>query len=318
MIPIFFGQPIEDGLDYQTKSFASNVFDMQDIASAMWNGYMASKRRLVGDRVLYDPMRIRKKDIESTNPAAKIPIRPSAYGKSVQEAVFPFPFRDEQTQTMLNGAELVSRFADKINGQNPAAQGQFVKGNKSKHEYEDVMGHGNSHNQAMAITTEAQVFVPMKEAIKLNIMQFQSEETLYNRDRAVIVRIDPVALRKSAVQFKISDGLVPLDKQMSTDEFQVAMQMIGTSPQIGNSYKIGPLFTYVMKLRGADLRPFEKSPAQVQYEQQLSMWQTMAQLAIEKGVDFSTPMPQPPPEMQQQQDTSPSPTGIALSSTQGG
>jgi hypothetical protein len=32
-IPIFFGQPIEDGLDFQTKSFATNVTDMQDIAS---------------------------------------------------------------------------------------------------------------------------------------------------------------------------------------------------------------------------------------------------------------------------------------------
>ncbi|CAN5950699.1 unnamed protein product [Sphagnum jensenii] len=43
-IPILFCQPIEDGLDYQTKSFASNVSDLQYVGSAMWNGYLANKQ----------------------------------------------------------------------------------------------------------------------------------------------------------------------------------------------------------------------------------------------------------------------------------
>ena len=86
----------------------------------------------------------------------------------------------EQQQTMLDGAERVSRFADMVNGQNPAARGQFVKGNKTLHEYDDVMGHGNTDNQIMAISTETQVFTPLKEVIKLNILQFQEEATMFN------------------------------------------------------------------------------------------------------------------------------------------
>lgn len=319
MIPLLFGQPLEDGLDYQTKSFGSNVMDMQDVASAMWNGFIASKRRLVGDRVLYDPLRVREKDINNTDPAAKIPVRPSAYGKPVGEAVFPFPFRDEATSTLLQGSQLAVNFANQINNQNPAQQGQFVKGNKTRKEYEDIMGRGNSHNQVMALMSEAQVFTPMKEIIKLNILQYQRNGTIFNPDVQQDVNIDIVKLRQSSIQFKVADGLTPSDKLLSTDELAGAIQALATSPQLGQQYNLAPAFSYLYKSRGVDLRPFEKPQVQVMYEQQVAAWQQAAQEAVAKGVAFNTPMPQIPQALQQMQQQTPNqtPTAAALASTQG-
>lgn len=309
-IPIFFGQPLEDGLNFQTKSFASNVMDMQDVASAMLNGFVASKRRLVGDRVLYDPLRVREKDINSNNPAAKIPVRPSAYGKPVGEAVYQFPFRDEATATLLQGSELAIRFANLINNQNPATQGQFVKGNKTLHEYQDVMGHGNSHNQLMALMCEAQVFTPLKDTIKLNILQYQEEAVIFNRDKEQEVNIKPQDLRKQAVHFKVSDGLMPVDKQMSTDEFQTALQVIGSSPALAGEYNIGPMTSYLFKLRGADLTPFEKPRVQIMWEQMMAQWQQVAFEAVKAGQQMP-PMPQMPPELMQMLQ---SPNGVVQES----
>lgn len=293
-IPIFFGQPLEDGLWYQTKSFATDVEDMQQVASALWNGFIASKRRLVTDRVIYDPLRIREEDINSPNPSAKIPVRPGAYGKPVSESVYQFPYRDEQAGSFVQAADMIVKFANLINGQNPAQQGQFVKGNKTKHEYEDIMGHGNTQNQAMAIMTENQVFIPLKLCIKLNILQYQEADTIYNKNVGADVDVKMDQLRSASIAFKVSDGIIPEDKLMSEDEFANALQAIGSSPQIGQSYNLGPLFSYIMKTRGADLTPFEKSQEQVQYEQQMAAWQQMAQLAIQKGAEFKTPMPQRP------------------------
>lgn len=297
-IPVFFGQPMEDGLDYQTKSFATDVEDMQQISSALWNGFIASKRRLVTDRVIYDPLRIRKDDINSVNPSAKIPVRPGAYGKPVGEAVYQFPYHDEAAGSLIQAADLIQRFANLINGQNPAQQGQFVKGNKTKHEYEDIMGHGNVYNQMMAIMTENQVLTPMKVAIKMNILQFQEDSSIYNKNvnASVDVKIDTI--RQASVNFKVSDGIIPADKLMSEDEFAVALQTIGSSPQLSQGYNLAPMFSYIMKTRGADLTPFEKSQEQVQYEQQMGVWQQAAAMAAQKGAPFSTPMPQPPPTQQ--------------------
>jgi hypothetical protein len=92
-------------------------------------------------------------------------------------------------------------------------------------------------------------------------------------------------LRKKALLFKVSDGLSPQDKMMGTDEFAVALQTMQAMPQIGAGFNIPPLFSYVMKLRGLDgLAKFEKSPLQLQWEQQLQIWQTTALEAIKKGL----------------------------------
>lgn len=329
-IPIIFGQPLEDGLDYQTKSFATNVRDMQDIGSALWNGFIASKRRLVGDRVLYDPLRVRQKDINNTDPAAKIPVRPSAYGKPVGESVYQFPFRDEQTNSLVQGAEAVVKFADKINGQNPASQGQFVKGNKTRHEYDDVMGHGNAGSQSMALMTEHQVFTTVKQIILLNVLQYQPETTVFNQSKQKNVDIKPVDLRKTAVHFKVSDGMLPTDKEMSTDEYQTTMQAAVQSPTLAKGLDIGAMFVYMMKMRGADLSPFQKSQEQQNFETQVEAWQNAAAQFAKSGMSSEEiakalgPMPQPSAqlqaEMQQKQQNSganPSATGKALEATQG-
>jgi hypothetical protein len=318
-IPMIFGQPLEDGLGYQTKSYATNVLDMQDIASTLWNGFIASKRRLVGDRVLYDPLRIRKEDINSTNPAAKIPVRPAAYGKNIQEAVFPFPYRDEQTASMLIGAEQVMKLADRVNSQNAAQQGQFVKGNKTSGEFFETMGRGNIHNQTMAIMTENQVFVPVKEVIKLNILQYQEAATLYNPQKKQTVQVKPEELRKQAVHFMMSDGANPKDKVLNTDEFQTALQVIGSSPQFAAGFNLPPMVSYLFKMRGIDLSSFEKSPLQLEWEKMLAVWQNMAMEAVKKGL-AAPPQPQMPPELiqeMQQRQMQPSNTGAALTSTQG-
>jgi hypothetical protein len=323
-IPILFSQPIEDGLDYQTKSFAANVVDMQYVASAMWNSLLASKRRQITDRVLYDPSRVREKDINSTNPSAKIPVRATAYGRPIQEAVYAFPYRDDQSASFMQGTTAIINFANTVNGQNPAQQGQFVKGNKTKHEYDDVMGHGDNNLQTMAMSIETTTFTPLKEIIKLNILQYQPEDVIYNPIQKQSVNIQPQDLRKEAIHFKVSDGEIPADKMTGDDMMQTVIQTLGQSQQLAAGYNLAPMFSYMMETQGLDLTPFQKSPAQQQYEQALGAWQQAAALAAKSGAEFSTPQPQPSPayqqelqQKQQQGGAAPNVTSASLEGTQG-
>jgi hypothetical protein len=293
-IPCFLGQPIEDGLRYQTKSYAANVTDMQDLSSALWKAFVDSKRRLVTDRVLYDPSAILAKDINSPNPSAKIPVRPTAYGQPLERAVYQFPYHDEQAGSLVQAATAVAGMADMANSQNKAQQGQFVKGNRTKVEYQDIIGHSNDRNQVMAICFEEQIFTPLKEAIKLNILQFQDPVVISSPENGQQIPISPETLRQEAVTFEISDGLLPSDKIISGDEFMAALQVLGSSPQIGGEFNMGDMIAYLFEQRGANIAQFKKSPQQMQYEQQMGAWQQAAALAAQKGTAFSTPMPQPP------------------------
>ena len=296
LIPMLFSQPYEDGLGYQTKSMAENVEPIQSLSSALWNSALAARRRAISDRGIYDPSRIAEAHINNPNPAAKIPLRPAGYGHPPSEAYYPIPFRDDQSGLAVQEAQQLLPFANSITGQNPVRQGQFVKGNKTQREFETVMGNANGRDQTISIQYETQLFTPLKHILKTNILQFQTQELLLDKTTGQSIKIEPEKLRKAVMEFKVSDGLIPSDKIISADTWSVAVQTIGTSPQIGAGYNLAPAFSYLMKTQGADLRPFEKSPEQLAYEQALATWQQTVTPALEKGVAASQLPPQPTPE----------------------
>lgn len=295
-LPIFCGQPLEDGLGYQTKSLAENGEPFQQLATSYMASIIASRRRSVTDRVLYDPSRIASAHINSPNPSAKIPVRPAAYGENLSQAVYQFPYREDQAGTSMQQIQALLGLSNNLAGQNQASQGQFVKGNKTLKEYEDVMKNANGRDQLASILYESQIFTPLKHVVKTNILQFQGGTTIFDRDAKVAVEVDPVKLRKAVMDFKVSDGLVPTDKLINSDAFSVALQVLGSSPQIGAGYNMAPLFSYMMKTQGAELEAFEKSAEQQAFEQAMGQWQQVMIEAVQAGVDPSKFPPQPIPE----------------------
>lgn len=298
-LPILIAQPYEDGLGYQTKSLGNNVLPIQEVSSALMNSIVAARRRSISDRGLYDPSRVAKADINSINPSAKIPVKPSAYGKPLQEAYYPIPFNDDQSPLMMQQIQSLSGLANTISGQNPVKQGQFVKGNKTQHEFDSVMSNANGRDQMVSMLLEAQLFTPVKEILKYNILQYQGTSSVYNRNKNKAVKIDPIALRNATLNFKISDGLTPTDKLINEDVLMVAMQQIGSSPQIGAGYNIAPLFSYIMKTQGAHLKEFEKSPAQIAYEQATQQWQQLVMQLMKQNPDIKAEQYPPQPQPQQ-------------------
>lgn len=299
-LPIVFGQPLEDGLRFQTKSFAKNVEPYQALASALWNAKIASARRRLTDRALYNPLLVRPEDINSPEPNAKIPIRNSMYGRKLEDAYHQIPFDDANSQFFVQEADAIYRYSQITSGKNNPALGQFQKGNKNNPEFEQTMENANSKDQQMARFLEDQVFVPIKTIYKMNILQYQPSGEIYNTQINDTVEIDPIAIRKAALDFKVGDGLLPAQKEIHTDELTVAMQTIQASPGLQQGYNITPMFTYIMKSRGLEgLEAFEKSPLQIQFEQVQAQWQ---QAAVEIAKSGQKPPPQPvmPPELIQE------------------
>lgn len=303
-IPILFMQPNDDGLGYQTKSLLQNTAPFQAVGSALLNSSIQARRRALSDRGLYDPSKIDKKDINNDSASAKIPVRPSAYGQPLSNAYFPIPYRDEQSAQTMSDLQAIMAITDQTTGFNRAQQGQFVKGNKTMVEYQDVMANANARSQTTSILLEDQFFTPLKEIIKLNVLQYQGADTVFSREVGDEVVVDPVALRKANMIFKVSDGQTPASKQMNSESFGAACQAIATVPQLAGAYNIGPMFSYLFKMQRADVAQFEKPPALIQYEQAMNQWQqAVAVLAEQLSKQQMTPEdiqkslpPQPTPE----------------------
>lgn len=281
LIPILFAQPLNDGLGYQTKSFSQNLEPIQQITTAIANSDIHSRRRAVSDRVIYDSSRISAAAINNDNPMAKIPARPSAAGQAIGSAVYQFPFNDNLFQINQAALQTYEQMGNQVSGYNPVKQGQFVKGNKTRREFDSVMANANGRDQLVAMSIEADLMTPIKEIIKLNILQYQGGTTLLNRTNNQPISIDPIALRQAQLVFKISDGLIPSDQIIGADVFQVALQTALQVPAIGQGYNTAQMFGYLLKSQGADVRPFEKSPQQLAYENAMGQWQQAVQQITE-------------------------------------
>jgi hypothetical protein len=280
--PVYMSQPNRDGLNYQTKSAAQNVSDFQHVTSAMMNSIIAARRRAVSDRVLFDPSRVSEANINSDNPSAKIPVRPAAYGKNIGESVYQFPYADNQSQILFSELGQLMGMADQVGGHNKVQQGQFQKGNKTRREFDSTMANANGRDQLKSLVYECQVFTPLKESLKNNILEKQTPATLYSRELQAPIKIDPVQLRKASLQFKISDGLIPSEKLIAGDVLKDVLNTFGTAPAIAAGYNIAPAFSYLIKTQGADLTPFEKSQGQMAFEQALGAWQQAIQALMEQ------------------------------------
>lgn len=290
LLPIIIAQPKIDNLSHQTKSQAENQVPFQEMVTALWNARLNAARRRQFDRMLYNPLLVDPDHINSPNPAAKIPIRPTAYGRKLEEAIHILPFEDRESSQYLQDAEGVAKWGMRADGRNNTSLGQYQKGNKLNDEYHDTMANAGIMDRTQALNWENFAFTDIKIILKSNYLQFTPTGDRYNRIEEKSVSIDPIELRKFAAEFEIGDGLLPSQKLARTDVIQNGFQLMQQLPGVANGYDLPPLFSYIMKVQGVDkLSKFEKDPNQRKYEQALSAWQgTMSEISKQLGTSLGT------------------------------
>ena len=264
-LPLVVAQPIEDGHGYQTKSFADNATPYQEIATALYISAIQSQRRKVYDRLLYDPSKVSKAEINNADAVARIPVKTEAYGRPLSEIVYQIPYRDEGVGSILQFAREMGDMADVATGQNRVQRGQFQKGNKTRYEFDQTMSNSDSRPRLSALIMETAFFQPIKHILKSNILQYQPPTSLYNRAAKQEVEIEPAKLREITWQFQIADGMMPSSKLVNMDLFGQVLQLAGAVPAAAAEWDLMGMFAYSLKLQGATwVNDFRRNPQQQQ------------------------------------------------------
>lgn len=279
MLPVVTAHGYDDNLGFNSKSFVENVLDMQDVATSMMNGSLASMRRAVSDRALYNPALIKSDDINTANPAAKIPVRGSAFNQNLSAAYHSIPFEDRLSPYMMQHMQTVMGISNSATGLNQASQGAFVKGNKTLEEFTTIMDKSGARQQKFNLDVENNFFNPMKRILKLNYMQFAEAEQLMSKSEDKPVQIDPMEMLNTEADFKMLDGLFPASKAMSTDVMSAAMNTIAQSPELDIEYSRAGIFAALLGANGVDISKYKRSPEQIA---QLQAQQAAAQNAQPK------------------------------------
>lgn len=288
-LPILFGQPLEDGLGYQTQSIAESNIPFQTAATTLFNIRFNSARRAVSDRALYDASLISSADINAPVPAAKIPVKSNSLDntKSIRDAYHQIPFDARGTEAAFQDGMAIVSWGKDLSGLNGPQQGQFQKGNKSVTEWTDTMGGSDSRLRLPALTLEFQVFMPLKETLKLNIFQYGENTEVVSQKDGNSLQIDIEQLKTKVLSFRVADGYTPKSKLASTDGIVQLMQILGQSQQL--QQQLGPMlpgmFAHLAQLMGArGLKEYIPQPQQMQQNMQDAN-------AMQQGVDPRTGQP---------------------------
>ena len=272
ILPILVGMPFEDGLGFQTKSLAESAIPLQKGAQTLYSIRFNAARRTVSDRAIYDSDAISPTDVNSPAPAAKIPLRSKSLlgSRSISDLYYQIPFDPRGTETVLQDAVVISNFSKDLFGLNSVAQGQFQPGNKSVDEFQRTMQGVDEKLALPGLILEHQVFVPLKNIIKLHIYLYGQDAHLISQKTGNEVTVDINELRKHVLAFRIADGMNPKDQMASTQDIELFANLIMNSPALQASYgaALPNIVDHLAQLRG--IRGFaEYLPQQPQGGQEL-------------------------------------------------
>lgn len=268
-LPVLFGQPLEDGLGNQTQSTAEGSIPFQQAAATLVNIRFNAARRAVSDRALYDSDLIKHSDINAPVPAAKIPVKSNSLdaNKKISDAYYPIPFEARGTETTIQDAMAIVGFGRELSGINNPMQGKFQKGNKSVQEWTDTMGGADARLRLQALILECQVFMPLKELIKLNIYQYGQDSITVSQRTGKEFQVKIAKLREKVLAFRVADGYTPKSKLAATDSIMQLMQLLGQSQPLqatmGNM--LPGMFVHLAQLMGVrGLEEYAPQPEQAQ------------------------------------------------------
>lgn len=249
-LPILCGQSIEDGFGYQTRSIGEAQMSFQNAGSDMYNIRIASAKRSINDRGIYDENLIDSIDINSPTPAAKIPVKNLKMGKTLKDAYLPIPFQDSSTVGAMQDLQQTLNMANMMFGINPFRQGQPVKGNRTLGEFQQIDSSADRRSRLIALMMEMQIFMPLKDIIKLNIITNKDDITALNFNTGQVHVAKPAEFIDTVIEFKVADGFTPKSKLADTQQLTIAFQALQNNPNLAAGYNMPDLFAHLMSLIG--------------------------------------------------------------------
>lgn len=259
-LPYAFTVPQEDDLGLQHKSIAEDLVPFQNLGSFMFNTFVDGTRKNIWDLIVYDPQVV---DLASVgnDVAARVPALPTGYGKDLTKSIWHMAKNVEtdkalaQIQNLLELMEYVlpTRMLQQVADVDRAVKDQVAV----------IVQSAQRESWKLAKIIDDQAMSVARFVSYSNLQQFQESISVL-MPTGEIVEVNPSALRKLNLEFKIGEGLKTIDKlqiQIFSREILNAVLSSGAVSQMD----IVGFINYISSLNGmeADLNQFKLSPQQM-------------------------------------------------------
>lgn len=259
-LPFFMGVLNDDVMGSAQKSAAEILSPLQNFASFLLNTHIMANRKNIWGTTYYDPSAVDMTAIPEGEVAARVPLKPSAYGRDVRTAVYneQKPLDTKQTMqdldavmTIINQFFPTQSLPSQIANIDRAISSQVAA----------VQQGGNRRQQKSARLIDDTIFRAIRFCMYYNIVQYQpDEDTVMDYYTGKPRRIDLNALRNTDLPFIIGMGLKSVDRQAAAEQLQRVIFALIQAPSAAQGVDILGLINYWTSMLDIDLdmKQFER------------------------------------------------------------
>jgi hypothetical protein len=264
-LPAYIGVIADDNMREKSKSPAEVLNPLQQFASFLMNVHVEGARKNLYGTTFYDPSRVDYSKIPKGEVAARVPIKPQAFGQDIRSMVYHDNNLMDTKQTMQDLEALfgiVNQFfptqslPSQIAGIDRAVDSQVAA----------VQQGSNRRQHKGARLIDDTMLRPMRYGMYYNIIQYISQnETIQDYFSNKSQDVDVQALRDMNLTDVIGQGLKAIDRQAVASQIQQVLFALIQAPQVGQQFdlvKLLDFWTSMMDIE-ASMEEFRAPPPQV-------------------------------------------------------
>jgi hypothetical protein len=252
-LPCFVGSMNDDIMGAAQRSVAEILTPLQDFASFLVNTHVEGVRSNLYGTTAYDPTMIDLDSVPKGEVAARVKIRPAAYGKDIRTFLYQISAQQDTNQTMqdLEGVMgLINQFfptqslPSQIASIDRAVDSQVAA----------VQQGANRRQQKAARLLDDSIFRNVRFAMYYNIIQFAPDsEEITDAFTGKTITLEITKLRNSNLPFIIGQGLKAIDRMAAAGMLQQIIFALIQAPTVAQGLDLLGLIDYWTSMIDVDI-----------------------------------------------------------------
>jgi len=249
----------EDEEEFLADALADVVHQLQVKANWFVDSHIASVRRIMDNKLVFDPQMVETDDIKNNRPYIRL--REGATRVSSDRWIQQLNLSDVTGNHMAD-AEALQRFGEIVSGINANSLGQFFTGRRSAQEARNVASGAGSRLKATIACVHAKTMRPLGEQmisnlrsgltypVYLRVVGISSEDPL-GADYFSFVKAGPQDL-VGDFDFAVLDTTLPTERFFQADLLDQMLERLLSIPNLLTimGFDIRKLVLEIMRLRG--------------------------------------------------------------------
>lgn len=263
-LPAYFGTLNDDQMRDSAKSVAEILNPLQQFASFLLNAHVQANRKNIYGTTYYDPTAIDMSKIPQGEVAARVPMKPAAYGRDIRQ----FIYHDNNVLDTKQTLDDLQGMMGIINQFFPTQSmpSQIASIDRAVDSQVAAVQQGTNRRQHKgARLIDDTMLRPMRFGMYYNIVQYQEDgQDVADFFTGTNYKVDLSGLRGMNLSYIIGQGLKALDRQAIQTQLRDIIFALIQAPQTQQGIDLLGLLDHWTTMMDLDmnLKQFEMAPAQ--------------------------------------------------------